>query len=955
MEKFNPEALLALEGSFLKVPMEQLKRSMKPHKDLDRELAKASSIVKDLCQQANKGEIDVKLACENLEAIGKKLEGLKRKLNEANEEEKKHISRGRKRLDHLVELTQIRHIGDPEYKKWNEKRIDRILADYMLREGFSNTAELLASESEIGALSDIELFTQARAIEQALRGNNLQGHKLGANSCTEALKWCNENRSNLRKINSTLEFNLRVQEFIELCRADKKEEAIEYSRKHFKTYLDNSKKDSQQGSVRRNDSHKVKPRNDPLFSQFLRMMGILAFPPNTKCRNYKALYDHSRWELLIVKFRSDFYALNSLPSQPLLNVTLQAGLSALKTPMCYQPDNQNINCPVCSSDTLGILAQDLPMSHHVNSTIVCRISGKIMNENNPPMALPNGYVYSYDALQEMDSKIGKIVCPRTNEPFQFSQLKKSNWFTEPMSREHLKQCNNIIRELKHHSNAAPFLEPVDPVKYGIPDYFDIIKKPMDLGTVDTKLNNVEYGNVDAFIADVRLIFSNCILYNGPAHQYSIFAKELDNVFTNLVNLLGSKEEVLPKPVAESSSKASKTCKPVAETSTPTTTIPTSTTTVVATTKASSEAKRPKRTIKAPAKDLPDAPAMRRKKSKKNIELNFCRQVLRELRKRTHWHYAYPFYEPVDAEKLGVPDYYKIISHPMDLSTINSKLENDQYTGAEEFEADIRLMFQNCYTYNGVGSEVHNMGKMLEDVFNKKWAEKPTSQTRQTTKVDDMKDSESESEVDETLQKHLAALSSQISQMRRPSKAKTKKAAKISKASSSKIIETKTNEGEKKSLKRPRAAIKYDDDEPLTADQKSDLSQKIDLLSTEKMNELINLIESSGAPMERGNGGYELEIESLDYKTARMMYEFVLKHTSSNQIKEKKKSPSKRSRSNANEEENEKKIQALERTLAKFDHKSPTLSAQVNGGHYSSEEDSTDSQSSDSSGSESEDS
>ncbi|CAG8762686.1 17177_t:CDS:2, partial [Acaulospora morrowiae] len=316
--------------------------------------------------------------------------------------------------------------------------------------------------------------------------------------------------------------------------------------------------------------------------------------------------------------------------------------------------------------------------------------------------------------------------------------------------------------------------------------------PMDLGTVDVKLNNVEYENVDAFVADIRLIFSNCILYNGPVHQYAIYAKELDNFFMNLLNNLpSSKEEVLPKPV-------------------------------------SSEAKRPKRTIKAPAKELPDTPAIRRKKSKKNIELNFCRQVIRELRKRTHWHYAYPFYEPVDAEKLGVPDYYKIISNPMDLTTINSKLENDQYTSAEEFEADIRLMFQNCYTYNGVGSEVHNMGKMLEEVFNKKWAEKPTSQARSMTKTDDMKDSESESEADESdhlkaLQKHLAALSSQISQMRKPSKTKTKKAAKVSKIGSSKIVETKmSNDGEKKSLKRPRPATKYDDDVPLTADQKSDL-------------------------------------------------------------------------------------------------------------------------------------
>jgi hypothetical protein len=43
---------------------------------------------------------------------------------------------------------------------------------------------------------------------------------------------------------------------------------------------------------------------------------------------------------------------------------------------------------------LGKLATEVPFSHHANSTIVCRISGKIMDEDNMPMAFPNGYVYS---------------------------------------------------------------------------------------------------------------------------------------------------------------------------------------------------------------------------------------------------------------------------------------------------------------------------------------------------------------------------------------------------------------------------------------------------------------------------------------------------------------------------------------------------------------------------------
>ena len=36
------------------------------------------------------------------------------------------------------------------------------------------------------------------------------------------------------------------------------------------------------------------------------------------------------------------------------------------------------------------------MAHCANSRLVCKISGDVMNENNPPMMLPNGYVYGYN-------------------------------------------------------------------------------------------------------------------------------------------------------------------------------------------------------------------------------------------------------------------------------------------------------------------------------------------------------------------------------------------------------------------------------------------------------------------------------------------------------------------------------------------------------------------------------
>lgn len=127
------------------------------------------------------------------------------------------------------------------------------------------------------------------------------------------------------------------------------------------------------------------------------------------------LYDPIRWNELIEQFRADNYKLCSLTSHPLLSITLQAGLSALKTPQCYNHESRNVHCPVCDADTLGKLAESLPWSHHVNSTVVCRISGKIMNEDNPPLLLPNGRVYSY----EVGSSFGKSHVGIKYEPDLF--------------------------------------------------------------------------------------------------------------------------------------------------------------------------------------------------------------------------------------------------------------------------------------------------------------------------------------------------------------------------------------------------------------------------------------------------------------------------------------------------------------------------------------------------------
>ncbi|OAD70356.1 hypothetical protein PHYBLDRAFT_94450, partial [Phycomyces blakesleeanus NRRL 1555(-)] len=60
-----------------------------------------------------------------------------------------------------------------------------------------------------------------------------------------------------------------------------------------------------------------------------------------------------------------------------------------------------------------------------------------------------------------------------------------------------------------------------------------------------------------------------------------------------------------------------------------------------------------------------------------------------------------FNEPVDTTLI--PDYRKIVRTPMDLRTINEKLESGKYTSVYQMDVDIRLVFSNCFAYNSSGT------------------------------------------------------------------------------------------------------------------------------------------------------------------------------------------------------------------------------------------------------------
>ncbi|KAI5185210.1 histone acetyltransferase [Nematocida homosporus] len=79
--------------------------------------------------------------------------------------------------------------------------------------------------------------------------------------------------------------------------------------------------------------------------------------------------------------------------------------------------------------------------------------------------------------------------------------------------------------------------------------------------------------------------------------------------------------------------------------------------------------------------------------------------------------AWPFLEPVSAQ--DVPDYYQVIKNPMDLSTIQQKIQSDQYTSFDEMDQDIQQIVQNCYIYNAPGSQYAKCAKSLNEFYQNK--------------------------------------------------------------------------------------------------------------------------------------------------------------------------------------------------------------------------------------------
>lgn len=113
---------------------------------------------------------------------------------------------------------------------------------------------------------------------------------------------------------------------------------------------------------------------------------------------------------------------------------------------------------------------------------------------------------------------------------------------EPM--EFTKKCEYLLSLLKKHRCGYPFTEPVDPEVLGIPDYFDVIKEPMDFSKVEKRLRSNFYKSQLEFENDINKIWDNALTYNKPNTDIYHMTHEIKDYFHHLI-----KEDDVPTQMA----------------------------------------------------------------------------------------------------------------------------------------------------------------------------------------------------------------------------------------------------------------------------------------------------------------------------------------------------------------------------------------------------------------------
>ncbi|XP_054013153.1 protein PRRC2C isoform X1 [Hylaeus anthracinus] len=174
----------------------------------------------------------------------------------------------------------------------------------------------------------------------------------------------------------------------------------------------------------------------------------------------------------------------------------------------------------------------------------------VKEETPPPLSLPPVQKKGRQTNNSLASAVGQIVI-HTRDEVEGLEKKKgvgsnsdgnyvaSNYgykfgYSFGIEEEERRVgMHKVLESLKDHVDAWPFIDPVDE-EYA-PRYYSVVRKPMDLSTMEEKLDGGLYKNLNDFKRDFALIVDNCRQYNGSDNEYTEMAVNLKDAFDKAVN------------------------------------------------------------------------------------------------------------------------------------------------------------------------------------------------------------------------------------------------------------------------------------------------------------------------------------------------------------------------------------------------------------------------------------
>ncbi|ORY97377.1 putative histone acetyltransferase [Syncephalastrum racemosum] len=130
---------------------------------------------------------------------------------------------------------------------------------------------------------------------------------------------------------------------------------------------------------------------------------------------------------------------------------------------------------------------------------------------------------------------------RSIDPLKIPGVAESGWTEEmdalsnqPRHPVHYNQMRHLVAELRDHASSWPFQDPVNADE--VTDYYEIIREPMDLKTLEQNVENDAYSSMDEFVRDVQKVFDNCRLYNAESTNYARCANKLEQYFKERLHM-----------------------------------------------------------------------------------------------------------------------------------------------------------------------------------------------------------------------------------------------------------------------------------------------------------------------------------------------------------------------------------------------------------------------------------